>query len=162
MSPKIPYLGHRPRHEKRWRAGGRERDRYRSFTYIGTSVMAGPGPHTPSHNARDALCMLHTLLTIRKITVGSAPAPPSRLSSHERVRASMRGASARVSSSARESQLERESAPIDSIESSPEDHIFIATLSFVPPTASSSASSPVSTLRCARRFDFCYRSRAGN
>lgn len=47
----------------------------------------------------------------------------------------------------RASQLERESAPIDSIESSSEDHIFIATLRFVPPSASPSASSSVS------RFD---------
>jgi len=29
-------------------------------------------PYTPSHNVSDALCMLRTLLTIRKITVGKS------------------------------------------------------------------------------------------
>lgn len=50
------------------------------YTYVGTFVMAGPGAaHALSHNARDALCMLHTLLTIRKITVGPTPSlPPPR------------------------------------------------------------------------------------
>lgn len=57
----------------------------RSFAYVDTSVIAGPRPCTPSHNARDALCMLHTLLTIRKITVGSASLSVCR-SSRERAR----------------------------------------------------------------------------
>lgn len=52
---------------------------------IGTSVMAEPATresYTPSHNAAsDALCMLHTLAMIRKITEGEERRGVDRLSS---------------------------------------------------------------------------------
>lgn len=61
---KIPYLGQ-----------SRDRRRPFSFAYVGTSVMAEPATREVRTTRLrimplDALCMLHTLAMIRKITRG--------------------------------------------------------------------------------------------
>lgn len=69
MPRKISYLGH----QSRLSATGGAAPSICIRRYI-----CNGRAYTPSHNASDALCMLRTLLTIRKITVGrSAPGAPS-------------------------------------------------------------------------------------
>lgn len=152
MPSKIPYLGHQSRPSE-----GRARPPHLS-AYVGTSLMA-------DDTRLRIMPAMHYACFAPFWRFGKSrwvsPCPVRRPFLLARASTSMK-ARASLLIYARASQLERESAPIDSIEPSPEDHIFIATLRFVPPSASSSASLTVSTLRCARRFDFCYRSRAEN
>lgn len=150
MPPKIPYLGH----QSRLSEGGPPH----SSAYVGTSVMADR-TRLRIMSAMHYACFAPFWRFGKSWWVGLCPV--RRLFLLARASMSMK-ASASLLIYARASQLERESASIKSIESSPEDHIFIATLRFVPPSASPSTSSTVCTLRCARRFDFCYHNRAGN